>query len=348
MSTKPSDLVRWGVDGGDADTTNLTVPSSGEKDTGWTLGQDPSSGVFNWLGNRSYRWFKYLSDGAFQGASTFDSSLGISGSATVGGGALTIAPSSFVSTDNIATPVSTIFTTVPHGLNTGDGPIRLSGTIPTGTALATDYWVIVTDVDKFRIADTLAHAFNGIYLTFTSLVLSGGIYASGVGATKKTNVTISGNLVVGGRIERGARWETISPISGQNVGTGTFPRIGGAATDLTGTWSATAANDTLGISIPTTPGQRLHQVAVTVERDTVATLQCTVYLWGPLTPTSRATGVSTTGSGSQTVTLTIGDDTLDDVTSNYNLSIRCVGNPGVAPRPRVLSIAYQISEPSQP
>ena len=46
------------------------------------------------------------------------------------------------------------YTKVAHALLTGDGPIQLttSGVLPAGLSLLTDYWVVKTDADNFRLA----------------------------------------------------------------------------------------------------------------------------------------------------------------------------------------------------
>lgn len=51
-------------------------------------------------------------------------------------------------------------TATAHGRSNGDGPIQLltTGTVPTGLALATDYWLIVVDANHLQIADSYIHA----------------------------------------------------------------------------------------------------------------------------------------------------------------------------------------------
>lgn len=57
-----------------------------------------------------------------------------------------------------------------HGLKTGDGPLRLTttGTLPTGLATGTDYWVIEDDVDNIQLADALSDAINGVAIDLTA------------------------------------------------------------------------------------------------------------------------------------------------------------------------------------
>lgn len=71
MATKPTVAdARWATD-----ETNNTPPSSGQRDTGWTPGQDGVSDYDNVLKLEAYKWFQYLSDGAFTGAFSFASTI---------------------------------------------------------------------------------------------------------------------------------------------------------------------------------------------------------------------------------------------------------------------------------
>lgn len=49
-----------------------------------------------------------------------------------------------------------------HAYETGDGPIQLTttGTIPTGLALLTDYWIVVVNAGTIQLASTFANAIN--------------------------------------------------------------------------------------------------------------------------------------------------------------------------------------------
>lgn len=56
-----------------------------------------------------------------------------------------------------------------HTFFTGDGPVRLttSNTLPTGLALATDYWLIKTGAGTLQVAETLEDALAGTPVPFT-------------------------------------------------------------------------------------------------------------------------------------------------------------------------------------
>lgn len=57
-----------------------------------------------------------------------------------------------------------------HGLQNGDGPIRLTstGAPPTGLALATDYYVILVDANTFKLATSLANAYAGVAVVMST------------------------------------------------------------------------------------------------------------------------------------------------------------------------------------
>lgn len=58
-----------------------------------------------------------------------------------------------------------------HGMETGDGPVRVvtSGVLPTGLAAATDYWVIAIDDDHVALASSLANALAGTEVNITGI-----------------------------------------------------------------------------------------------------------------------------------------------------------------------------------
>lgn len=68
-----------------------------------------------------------------------------------------------------ATHGTETFTAVAHGLETGDGPIRVSSTttLPTGLSAGVDYYVIKVSADDFQLATSLANAYAGTELTIS-------------------------------------------------------------------------------------------------------------------------------------------------------------------------------------
>jgi hypothetical protein len=81
----------------------------------------------------------------------------------VGEGVTTTAATATAGAANIvftAANGTEIFTSVAHGLITGDGPVRVvnaGGALPTGLAADTDYWIIKIDADTFYLATSRCH-----------------------------------------------------------------------------------------------------------------------------------------------------------------------------------------------
>jgi len=77
---------------------------------------------------------------------------------------LTYADNTIASLDH----TTDVFNETAHGLKTGDGPIQLttSGVLPAELALATNYWVIRTGADTFKVASSLANALAGTVVAF--------------------------------------------------------------------------------------------------------------------------------------------------------------------------------------
>ena len=80
---KPTVLPRFAETAAGVPASNITAPTSGQQDTGWTTGQAPPSSVFNWLLRYIYDWVQYLRDGAF----TATAGSALSGASGVGDGA---------------------------------------------------------------------------------------------------------------------------------------------------------------------------------------------------------------------------------------------------------------------
>lgn len=58
-----------------------------------------------------------------------------------------------------------------HGMQTGDGPVRVStnGILPTGLAAATDYWIISLDAHHISLATSAANALIGTDVNLTGI-----------------------------------------------------------------------------------------------------------------------------------------------------------------------------------
>lgn len=81
------------------------------------------------------------------------------------------APLVFADATFTADNATEIFTIAAHGLQTGDGPFRVSnsgGALPTGLLTATDYWVIRIDANTFYLATSLVNALSGTHLSIST------------------------------------------------------------------------------------------------------------------------------------------------------------------------------------
>jgi hypothetical protein len=69
---KPDREVRFGGTAGAPTTGEYTEPSSGKKDEGWAIDDEPPSSFWNWLTYQSYKWFRWFNERAFDGATALD------------------------------------------------------------------------------------------------------------------------------------------------------------------------------------------------------------------------------------------------------------------------------------
>lgn len=78
--------------------------------------------------------------------------------------ALVVADKTFTATHGTDT-----FTAAAHGLNSGDGPFRVSSstTLPAGLSATVDYWIIYVDANSFKLAESRALAGAGTAVAIT-------------------------------------------------------------------------------------------------------------------------------------------------------------------------------------
>ena len=72
---KPAALPEWATDAG----ADVVEPSTGKKEIGWEAEERPPAQFLNWWQELVYDWLSYLNDGDFEGASTFDDTLEVTG-----------------------------------------------------------------------------------------------------------------------------------------------------------------------------------------------------------------------------------------------------------------------------
>lgn len=85
--------------------------------------------------------------------------------------AATFAPFTFSDFTFTADSTTDAAAATAHGLNTGDGPVRVSnsgGALPAGLAAATDYWIVKVDADHFKFATSFANALAGTVIDLTT------------------------------------------------------------------------------------------------------------------------------------------------------------------------------------
>jgi len=80
-----------------------------------------------------------------------------------------------------------------HGFTNGQGPMFLSssGTLPSGAAANTAYWVIVVDANTVRLATTSPNALAGVYVTLTTQGTGTLALAKGFGVYGARTATLS-------------------------------------------------------------------------------------------------------------------------------------------------------------
>jgi len=88
-------------------------------------------------------------------------------------GAVTLATwaLSFTFVDADVTAATDVIAETAHGMETGDGPVRVSnsgGALPAGLAAATDYWVIAASANTFKLASSRANALAGTAVNITA------------------------------------------------------------------------------------------------------------------------------------------------------------------------------------
>lgn len=208
MSVKPSDAGRFAVNGSDVDAVNISAPSSGLRDTGFTNNYVPPAAEFNYLENIAYRWRQYLNDGNLSGAFTFDSTVGITGALTMGvNSSVTISGTGKYKhgTRSITYPVVLSKGGIPGGGDTGpttNVPPVSWNFIQPGTTTATAgnvYYPIILDTGKrilswsVSLLKNTSNAFTITGTLFRDLGLSGVV----IGVAQTNNLNAPGSTTIG-------------------------------------------------------------------------------------------------------------------------------------------------------
>lgn len=163
---------------------------------------------------------EYLAAGNLVGNHT------ISGSLSVGGRPLTFASTTF--TPDFTTDLLAV---TAHGLATGDGPFRLTttGTLPTELLTATNYWVIFSDANHFKLAASLLNALGGLAIDFIDNG-TGTHTISGNSPTHATDIAGSRNLSIPGTLSTGCAvnigGQTVTLVSSAFIGNASLDELG--------------------------------------------------------------------------------------------------------------------------
>lgn len=130
--------------------------------------------------------------------------LVVGGALRVGGELLAFADFSFT-----ADSTTDLVTKTAHGLETGDGPVRVSnsgGGLPGGLSAGTDYWAIRVDANNIFLATARANALALVPINLTTNGTGTQTLLHQTGTTRVSDaevtrhLTVDGNLAVGGTL----------------------------------------------------------------------------------------------------------------------------------------------------
>lgn len=224
MPSKPSVLYQWAVaanylSGPAVGTPTRVAPTSGagsQQDQGLVPGAALGAQLLGALFGNIFDWLAYTNGNA------------IDGSLVIGGAALTFTPFTFTATSG--TPGS--LTATAHGLQTGDGPVRVSnsgGGLPGGLAAGTDYWVIVVDANTLRLAVDRTNTLRAAPLpvTITSNGTGTQTLSPGTSPTRLGDATVTRALAVNGTAQTGHKLK----VGGMALSFPSFAFTASSATD---------------------------------------------------------------------------------------------------------------------
>lgn len=258
MSSKPTKLPRWAVDGSGNLASNIVEPAPGEKDAGFPHGSTVLSSYENWKQSLVYLWLQYLSDGDVQlhdvqtatlettgnvaiggtlgvtGATTLGGALAVAGDATITGRVVATGPSASLDLRNTGDSSKRVRLQAPASLST-DQTWTLPPALPSSgrAALHVDSTGAVT-ADRYSINVGAANA------QLTSVGLSGPAQFDGTAWFLGTSGTAQGPvfdvpLPTGETITAWKVLGTKNSASGTITATFTVRNTATGATVITGT-----------------------------------------------------------------------------------------------------------------
>ena len=255
--SKPTDTGRWAATSPGVITGDPITPSSDKATIGFVTRERPPNQLLDYLFYTSFIWHEYLSDGAFEGASSFDSDLDVGGELTVGGLTLVVADFTYTADNTTDT-----LTATAHVLQTGDGPLRTTnsgGGLPGGLAVGTDYFAIRTGANTFKLATTRANALLGTAIDITTNGTGTQTIIDQPGTTRVTDATVTRNLIVAGSISHGQSPVMVPATAARGFGTGATPAGGGGGGGA-GVWRLSVAADVAQFPITLPVGDRIVEL----------------------------------------------------------------------------------------
>jgi len=185
-------------------------------------------------------------------------------------------PLTFMSFTFTATNATDTFNKVSHGRSTGDGPVQVSssGTLPARLSAATDYWIISTGANTFKLATSLVNAKLGNNV----LISDDGTGTHTLRATAQTKtrlvlpILVCGNrgtrVLVGLQDQNAPEVHQVIPIVGQNqMDASCTGLVGGSHNALT-YWSSSG-----------TPGFEGFMTGTITPAGNVTAKQGQLYVW---------------------------------------------------------------------
>ncbi len=193
-TTNPSTTVEGQLDKviSDLSGTGGTAKIGGNS-VGGDLSANPLS---TQLSDLVTNWLKLDRNNTISGVQTFTKNTAIGGNLAVGGLSLTFSNITFT-----ADSVTDKLTATAHGLQTGDGPLRVSnsgGALPGNLVAGVDYWAIFVDANNIKLAASLDCALQNFEIDLVSNGTGTQTLSAGTSPTRVSDVSTTRSLTVRG------------------------------------------------------------------------------------------------------------------------------------------------------
>ncbi len=193
-TTNPSTTVEGQLD---KVVSDLSGTGGTAKIGGSSVGGDLSANPLSTqLSNLVTNWLKLDRNNTITGVQTFTKNTAIGGDLAVGGLSLTFSNLTFT-----ADAVTDKLTITAHGLQTGDGPLRVSnsgGALPGDLVAGVDYWAIFVDANNIKLASSLDCALQNLEIDLQSNGTGTQTLSAGTSPTRVSDVSTTRSLTVHG------------------------------------------------------------------------------------------------------------------------------------------------------